>query len=404
MKDGGQGERLKMNYIHRNWNLILLASAMVVLGCLAADQRSAQAQSSVAGWPEKNYTVAKLQTVPFNTRASVLRAGTFENAAEEQKFTDYYNQSLFPNVTNPKSRESPKDDVIAKLRIDLRACEKPQDQPQDVFNKLVDLTLDYMTKVAGDSQYHPVARVNAMLAIGEVNSPKAAKVLLETAFKRGELFPIRVAATAGLVRMAGTTRGKEVLSADPEIESQVIKSMVMLAKLHAKKNELTDGIQWMQGQAADILADLGTTGSKGEVPPALLNMLNDKDLPIQLRCKAARALGKLDYSANAPAPGPYLTALAGLADDAFASDQPADRARVRSVVRDIGVRDVGDREVGSALTKLAALSTNSTDQAVVDTLKKALQAIDKQTGDKMTSEDLRNSMNEAKASLDSLVK
>ena len=42
-------------------------------------------------------------------------------------------------------------------------------------------------------------------------------------------------------------------------------------------------------------------------------MLNDKDLPIPLRSKAARALGKLNYGANPPAAGPYLTALAELA-------------------------------------------------------------------------------------------
>ena len=149
-------------------------------------------------------------------------------------------------MTNPKSRESSKDDVIAKLRLDLRTCEKPQDQPQQVFNKLVDLTLAYMTKVATDSQYHPVARVNAMLAIGEVNSPKAAKLLLETV-RRGDVFAIRVAAMAGLVRMAGPS-GRGVLSADPEIESQVIKSMVSLVKFHVQKSDRTDGFQWIAGR------------------------------------------------------------------------------------------------------------------------------------------------------------
>jgi len=391
MKDGGQRERLKMTYIHRNWNLVLLASAMVALGCLGPYQRSARAQGSVAGWPEKNFTAPPPKPILFSARSTVLKNGTFEND-EEEKFTEYYNQSIFPNVTNPKSRESPKDDVILKLRSDLRTCEKPQDQPQQVFNKLADLTIAYMTKVAGDSQYHPVARVNAMLAIGEVNSPKAAKVLLDTAFKRGDLFAIRVAAMDGLVRMAGPS-GKGVLS-DPDLEPQIVEKMVLLANLHAPKNERTDGIQWMQGQAADVLADLGSTGSKGEVPPALLNMLNNKDLPIQLRSKAARALGKLNYSANSPAPGPYLTALAGLADDAFASDQPTNRARVKLVVHD----------TQDALKKFDALSNLSNDRNTFGALQTALQPIGKKTEDKMSSEELRNSMNEAKASLDSLLK
>ncbi len=389
-----------MQYIHRDWKLALLAFAIIAIGCLGLAQRSVQAQSSVAGWPSRNFTVNKPEVVPFNTRPSVLKNGKFESDEEEQTFVKFYNQSLFPNVTNPANRQSPRDDVITRLRNDLKACEKPQDQDQQVFNKLTDLTLAYMTKVAEDGQYHPVARVNAMLAIGEINSPKAAKVLLDTAFGKGSLFAVRVAAMTGLVRMAGPIgRRKELdgqaegVLSDPEIEPLVIKNMVSLVGF-AKKRD--DGFHWMRGQAADVLADLGNTGPQGEVPPALLKMLSDTDLPIPLRSKAARALGKLNYGASPPAPGPYLTALAELASAAFSSDQPADRARVRLVVRD----------VGDALKKFAASSTlfNSNDQALVEGLQKVLLKINKQTEDKMAPDELKNSINEAKTSLDSLLK
>jgi len=386
-----------MQHIHRNWNLVLWAATIVALSCPGAVQRSAQAQNSVAGWPDKDdFTVLTPKTVQFNTRATVLKRGTFESDEEEQKFVEFYDQSLFPNVTTPKNRQAPqegqppKDDLVVKLRKDLNACEKSPEK--QVFNKLVDLTLAYMSKIAKDGQYHPVARVNALLAIGEVNSPKAAKVLLDTAFGKGPgVFAFRVAAMTGLVRMAGPS-GRKVLS-DSEIEPLVMKNMVPFLKFHAKKSDQSDGINWMRGQAADLFADLGSTGSQNEVPPALLIMLNDKELPVPLRSKAARALGKLKYGDSPLDAGPYLTALAEFARDALSSDQPANRGRVRLVARD----------VGEGLKPLAS-STHSNDRELIDGLKKILQSLNSETEDKLTDEEITISIATAKASLDSLLK
>jgi len=376
-------ERLKMEYIHRNGKLVFWTAAIVVLGCVGPAQQSARAQNSVAGWPDKNFAQEQPKPVRFDTRATVLRNGKFDSDEEEQKFTEYYTKSLFPNVTwyKPPNRQA-QSDVIAKLRTDLKACEgRPE---QQVFNKLADLTLAYMTKIANDGQYHPAARVNAMLAIGEVNSPRAAQVLLDAAFGRGKVFALRVAAMAGLVRMAGPS-GRGVLLSDPDFERSVVTKMVTCVGL---KNR-DDGIFWMRGQAADVLGDLGDP--QEGVPAALLAMLNDKYLPIPLRSKAARALGKLKYGDNLPAAGPYLKALAAFADDALGSDQPVDRARVRLVVHD-------------AEDGLKQFAKSPNDQDFSNELKKILQEIDKETEDKMTSEDLKTSINKAKESLDSLLK
>ncbi len=386
-----------MQYIHRNWKLVFWVAAGVALGCTGAVQRSAHAQNSVAGWPNReDFTVLPSKVVQFNTRDSVLKRGTFESD-EEEKFVEFYDQSLFPNVTNPENRQAlkegqpPKNDLVVKLRKDLNACEKSTEK--QVFNKLVDLTLAYMSKIAKDGQYHPVARVNALLAIGEVNSPKAAKVLLDTAFGKGPgVFAFRVAAMTGLVRMAGPS-GKKVLS-DSDIEPLVVKNLVPFVKFRPKKSDQTDGINWMRGQAADLFAELGNTGQQNEVPSALLVMLNDKDLPIPLRSKAARALGRLKYEGNPPVAGPYLTALAEFASDALSSDQPANRRRVRLVVRD----------VAEGLKPLASSTTHSNDQALMDGLKKTLQTLNSETEDKLGPEELVASIAKAKASLDTLLK
>ena len=320
----------------------------------------------------------------FNTRAAVLRNGKFDGD-EEEKFAEYYNRSLFPNVTwyKPANRQSP-NDVIVKLRNDLKACDRPGADERQVFNKLADLTLEYMTEVAGNSRCHPAARVNATLAIGKVNSPKAAKVLLDMAFARVQVFAIRVAAMTGLVRMAGPT-GKGVLTADPTIESQVITRMVAFVQ----KQKRDDGMSWMRGQAADVLADLGTTDAQGDVSKALLIMLNDKDLPVPLRSKAARGLGKLKYGDSPPA-ADAMTALAEFAREAFSSDQPADRARVRLVIRDV--------EEG-----LKPFVKSSNDQTLSDGLKKILHGLDKETEDKMGVDELKTAITSAKDALDGLL-
>ncbi|MEI8373817.1 MAG: hypothetical protein WCJ35_13395 [Planctomycetota bacterium] len=339
-----------MQHIYRNWKLALWVAAGVVLGCLGAAQQSAQAQSSVAGWPNReDFTVLPSKDVKFNTRHTVLKRGTFESDEEEQKFAEYYNQSLFPNVTKSENRLSPKDDVLAKLRNDFKSNERAEDK--QVFNKLTDLTLDYMSKITKDGRYHPVARVNAMLAIGEVNSPKAVDILLATLGDKNQIDAVRVAAMSDLAHLAAQTQSS---LSNPDAAQPVIVWMAKIVRAPIPKNARADGISWMRGQAADVLAILKSTGPQNEVPSALLIMLNDKDLPIPLRSKAARALGKLKYEGNPPAAGPYLTALAEFASDALSSDQPANRKRVRLVARDVeeGLKPFPSPPLSSILKEL----------------------------------------------------
>ena len=96
--------------------------------------------------------------------------------------------------------------------------------------------------------------------------------------------------------------------------------MVADRQVHAAQDVMT-AYYWMHGQAADVLADLGRP-APGASPPALLTMLDDKDLPIPLRSKAARALGKLNFGDNLPAAGRYLKALAELRATPWAAISP----------------------------------------------------------------------------------
>ena len=59
--------------------------------------------------------------------------------------------------------------MVAKLRSDFNRL--AGDSP--VADKLTEITLAYMLPIAKDAKWHPSVRENAILAIGEVKSPKA---------------------------------------------------------------------------------------------------------------------------------------------------------------------------------------------------------------------------------------
>ncbi len=386
-----------MRYISRNSKLILWAWAIVALSCIGLAQPAAQAQSPVAGWPDKDYNQLNPVVVPFSSLPTVLHTGRFESDEEERKFTEYFNKSVFPNITHATNRQPPRedsaarrDDVITKLRYYLKSCENSPEK--QVFEKLVDLTLAFMRDVAKDSQYHPAARVNAVLAIGEVNSPKAVTALLAILRDPAQFDAVRVAAMSGLVHLAGQSCMSDPVAAQP-VGAQMVKIVrFTVPKTGSAQVARADGIRWMRGQAADVLGALKNPGPHNDVAEALLAMLNDKDLPIPQRCKAARALGKLDYAGNPPTPGPYLTAIAELASNALSSDQPADRARVKVMAREIVE---GMKPFSSSLTS---------DQVLIEGLQKALQELNKDTDTALAPEELKDAITKAKEAIDNLLK
>jgi hypothetical protein len=376
-----------------NSNQVLWAAAFLAIVSMAVARHSAQAQSSVAGWPAKEYPPDKSVAVPYPNRGLALRTGTID-PADVQKFDDYYNQYLFPLITRSDNRHSTVD-VIKKLGDDVRLSERaPSPQAHD---RLTELGLDYMLKTAGDAEKSPVVRENAMLALGELNSPAAVKALLDTALSRTQILAVRVAAMCGLVRLASPS-GKGALAADPDPESErgrlysrIIKSMVILVKYHPPKGPNADGISWMRGQAADVLAGLASPGASGEVAPALLVMLSDTELPIPLRTKAATALGKLNYNGNPPPAAAYLQALAAFADDFLAScEKAASRARVRQITRDV--------QEG-----MKPFEASNNDAQTIDVLKKALAELDRDTANQMTMDDLKAACSKAKSAIDGVV-
>jgi HEAT repeat protein len=307
---------------------------------------------SLADWSTK----AKADPTPVDKKvafpglSTALRTGQFENAGDDQRFADLYDKRVFPNITNPKTRGESQD-VVVKLRSDFKMLGKFSDSP--VRDKLEDITLEYMTPIAKDGKWQPAVRENALLAIGEIKSPKAVPVLLEFIKSRDQHPMFKVAAMAGIVRLA-----EQGVLAGPSVADPVVPVMVIIAD--GKKVPSNDGWRWMRGQAADILGAIGSTGKKGEVPAALLAMVADEELPLIIRGKAARALGKLKYD-NLPDAKNYVQTFAQFGSDALADNLPGEYRRIWAVCDDFlgGLKPL---MTSGAAPKLAQSINDSVDE------------------------------------------
>jgi hypothetical protein len=317
-------ESALMQYYRQTTLLWFLGVAAASLGPAPP---SAYAQpESMTGWSTKGYAdpIKPDTTVKFGNMSEVFRTGQWVDPTNDpQQFADLYEKRLFRKITDLKTRGNPKDDPVIVLRSHIGRLAKFPGSP--VFDKLVDVTLDYMQPIATDAKWHPAVRESAILAIGEVKSPKAVDALLEL-LKTKDLHPMfKVAAMAGLVHLA-----EQGVMAPPPVAAPVVALMVSCA--NAKPNSPPDYLRWMRGQAADVLGAIGSVGN-GEVPAALLTIVADKDLPLAQRGKAARALGRLDYSGGLPDAQKFVQPLTEFGSDALAENLPCDARRIRTVAR-----------------------------------------------------------------------
>jgi hypothetical protein len=352
---------------------------------LGARLPSAFAQAdSLADWTAKEKAGRFAQPlkpdykVRFNGLSKALYSSAWENpAADPALFADFYEKRIFPDITDPKTRGD-RDDVIAKLRTNFRSLRPGS----PVFDKLTEITLDYMPKIVEDPKWHPAVRINAVLAIGEVKSPKALPVLLGMIRDPKLNRAFKVAAMADLVHLAELR-----VMADAEAAAPVVAMMVNAAG--AKGKQQSDALRWMRGQAADILGAIGSTGNANAVPAALVVMLGDEELSLMQRGKAARALGRLAYQGDPPNAAAYFSALVGFGSDALADNLPVDARWVRTVARDL-------------LEGLQPLLKQSSVPKAVNEARDAMDKLQKEASKtpQPTAEELKTAIAAAKAAMD----
>ena len=140
-----------MRYFNRQNALVRLVALTAVLFGTRVPRACAQ-QESLADWSAKAQAKGFAEPIPSNKKANfpglpaAIRNGQFQNPGDEQLFADLYEQRIFPNITNPKTRGE-REDVIVKLHNDYKALAKYPDSA--VRDKLTDITLGYMAHCQG---------------------------------------------------------------------------------------------------------------------------------------------------------------------------------------------------------------------------------------------------------------
>lgn len=254
-----------------------------------------------------------------------LREGAIP-AGQEAVFDDYYNKYSFPRWTVAQNYSSIPD-YRKEIRVELMGGKSGA-----VYDRLIKLTVDFMTKAVADKDLHPAVRYNAMLCLADLNAqepppgpqrkivpiPEVTTLMLQALKAPDQIDAVRVAALQGLVRHAHSG-GLENQVRD----GQVIPALLEIANAKTPPAGRTpEGHAWMRALAVDALAGFHTPGANDEVVKALLEIIKDTTAPMHpTRLAAARALGYIDLQgAKTVKPKDVVLPLAQLAFEACTTE------------------------------------------------------------------------------------
>lgn len=223
------------------------------------------------------------------------KAGKFE-PGKKQVFDTYYQTFALPRWTQPATL-SKLPDFRKELRVNLA-----QAKSGEVHDYLNSMALEFMKKLL-DAKYHPAVRVNAVLMIGDLNAteqttsadakplPEALKSLREIAEDPKQEEALRVAAMVGIQRHVAA-------GVEPEVKKSLTDAMLKQLAVEIPEGPAGVGLNWLHGQAIDVLGRLGSLGENNAVYAAVLDSLSNRKrrLSFSTRCMAAESLGRLNFN------------------------------------------------------------------------------------------------------------
>ncbi len=248
--------------------------------------------------PFKSLPVDESQSKRRNDVSRMLRAQAFQ-PGEDKLFETYYLTYAFPRWTLPENLSS-----VATFREELRR-DLNAGRSGAPYDRLVNLTLNFMTPIVKDRSFHPAVRYNAMAAIADLDVsipppgdrrppqpvPAALDLMLAVLQDSAQIDAVRIAALQGLVRHANAPM------ADPQKrDQQVVPLLLQYASTTDPPSGRTKvGHAWMRALAIEALGALGQPGANGQVVKTLAAVLTESDTPLMTRMAAAEALGRIQY-------------------------------------------------------------------------------------------------------------
>ena len=292
----------------------LVASSVAYTAAPNAGSKGTKSASATAGQPGKSAKVAAPAAAPSAFKSlpvdesqakrrgdipRILRAQAFQ-PGEDKLFETYYLTYAFPRWTLPENLSS-----VANFRAELRR-DLYTGRSGPPYDRLVNLTLTFMTQLVKDRSFHPAVRYNAMAAIADLNVslpppgdtktpeqplPAALDLMLAVLQDPAQIDAVRIAALQGLVRHAGLP-----MADTQKRDQQVLPLLLQWASAKDPPSGRTKvGHAWMRALAIQALGALGLPGSNGQVVKTLTGVLTESDTPLIPRLAAAKALGRIQY-------------------------------------------------------------------------------------------------------------
>lgn len=274
----------------------MLAAVTLVAGAVGAGP--APGQEDGAGASASGITLpdpAKAPWLKFEAaieksyREPLKQGGAFEPPVKE-----YLQKNVVPQLALEDNRA-----IIDRVRKRMRDLLLGGIADDKSFESASAAALESMDALARDGQEPLAVRVNAMLFIGEMRQkdnregkvwPKAADALAKAAADRTLPPAVRVAAMAGLARQADTAKA----AGDARVTEFTRAARGALQGILGEKPEGSDAVavDWLAARALAMLPGLTKNTSK-ELAGAVAVILADESRPIDVRVRAAAALGAI---------------------------------------------------------------------------------------------------------------
>lgn len=275
----------------------LIPTMLILILGSTASSLFAQANSRYAAW-QMDETLEARRTEIFST----LKTGTTGSETEGLRkfFGDYY----FARWTKPESVGQVQ--IYARDMIDKDFKDIPTGAAREY---LLNTTFDTLRKMVSDVTITPTARYNAVLAIGQLVQREAAsrndkpvpyaealKYLVgEYGNKQNPDF-IRLGALLGILRhtILGIADAEMKDKTIPALYFDTIQSGKPTPDRPRDEQELID---WFRLRALEGLGALKSPGENGKVVDALTTIIENGQESVEIRCRAARVFGELDFQA-----------------------------------------------------------------------------------------------------------
>lgn len=246
-----------------------LAAVLVLL--LA---KGVAAEPKYVGWPKVEAS-RDLREIKEKLRES----GQFDDVA-----TAFLTETVLPQIELEENRQ-----LIERTRRRIREvllAELPDDK---THNEMARRIAEFMAARARDEQADMVVRVNAILLVGELRArdakpwPEAARMLAAAAADGSLPAAVRIAALAGVAKQVEKGASDEALAAARPAVASILEE--------PRTPDAGPERDWLDGRAIQLAA-LVQRPAPPKLAAALAALLGDEARPIDLRVRAAAALGE----------------------------------------------------------------------------------------------------------------